>query len=640
VDLWQGPLQHFVRAAESGSIAGEMTGRFVSLHGGLPSPAEVRSWENSLAALADALRGISRREVGVAVATGGLGGASVVADASSGRRIGVATEYHLPLSGRRIDVLLCGTDASKRSRALVLELKQWSSAALEDAFAQNVEVDGVEHAHPSQQALDYADWLTDYHSAFVAGEVTAAPAAYCHNLERAEASTLEDSRFSELLERSPLFTKGREEDLARHVADVAGGGDGLAVMGRITGGTFAPSKGVLQTLENVLLHDERWHLLDTQRVAHGAVLAELRRLARGRGRSAILVRGGPGTGKSVIAVQLLADALRLGLRSAHSTGGKAFTTALRSKFRGADRLFLWNLNLRDQGKDCLDLLVIDEAHRIRKTSDTRYTPRTRRADRPQVQELMEAAKVSVFFLDDNQFVRPDEIGSSALVREQASALRIRFREYDLAGQFRCGGCREYIEWVDGLLGFRSEPSGPWRERYHFRIEDTPQSLERTVNEAAPSGERTRIVAGFCWPWSRARSDGSLERDVQIGPWAMPWNRKRDEKKRYRPDNDPYTLWAETDEGRGQVGCIYSAQGFEFDRVGVIWGPDLVWRTGEWIAQPSESYDAPVKRAGPEMLRLVRNAYRVLLTRGIRETALVCLDEETRRHLEGALLAAR
>lgn len=120
------------------------------------------------------------------------------------------------------------------------------------------------------------------------------------------------------------------------------------------------------------------------------MLAELRRALCGGGKRLLLVRGGPGTGKTVIAVQLLADALRLGLKAAHSTGGKAFTTTLRSRFPKADKLFLWNMNLRQAPSEGLDLLLVDEAHRLRKTSDIRWTPKTKRSDRAQVDELIAA----------------------------------------------------------------------------------------------------------------------------------------------------------------------------------------------------------------------------------------------------------
>jgi hypothetical protein len=140
-----------------------------------------------------------------------------------------------------------------------------------------------------------------------------------------------------------------------------------------------------------------------------------------------LVRGGPGTGKTVIAVQLLADALREGFSAVHSTGGKAFTTAMRSKFAGASGLFVWNMSMRNATYQALDLLLVDEAHRIRETSDTRWTPRAQRAQRAQIDELLDASKVAVFFLDENQFMRPDEEGNSNLVREATGRLRIPLR---------------------------------------------------------------------------------------------------------------------------------------------------------------------------------------------------------------------
>jgi DUF2075 family protein len=128
-------------------------------------------------------------------------------------------------------------------------------------------------------------------------------------------------------------------------------------------------------------------------------------------------------------------------------------------------------------------------------------------------------------------------------------------------------------------------------------------------------------------------DGQLVDDVSIGDWSRPWNRKP-ENKAYRSAKHPYTLWATTDEGLGQVGCVYSAQGFEFDRVGVIWGPDLVWRDDGWVAQRKQTKDPGLRRAktDDELRRLMRNVYRVLLTRGMRRTTILCLDVETREHL--------
>jgi hypothetical protein len=506
--------------------------------------------------------------------------------------------------------------------------------SVEDEHATNLLVGGDEHLHPSEQALDYADWLLDYHSAFTSSDLAALPAAYCHNLTCPYDVSLRDARFEDLLRRSPLFTRGQEERLADFVDVNVGAGDGLRLLDALTGARFRPSKRVLENLEAVLESRDEWHLLDEQRLAFNAILDEVRRQQAGAGRAVILVRGAPGTGKTVIAVQLLAASLRLGWKAAHSTGGKAFTTVLRSKFRGAHDLFLWNMNLRKAPPQGLDLLLVDEAHRVRETSDQRFTPRVERGLHSQTEELIDAAKVTVFLVDENQFVRPDEVGRSALFVREAKMKGARIKQFDLAAQFRCGGCAEYVAWVDWLLGFSAEKPEPWHDRYRIELVDGPAALERLIPEARMAGGRARLVAGFCWRWSDPTESGDLIPDVAIGDWRRPWNRKAGNRP-YKPAEHPYTRWAETDEGESQIGVIYSAQGFEFDRIGVIWGRDLVWRNGQWIAQAKESQDRPVK-SSPDMLRLVRNAYRVLLTRGLRGARLLVLDGETRRYVETAL----
>jgi hypothetical protein len=630
MDLWRGPLSDFVREAGSGVLPSRMVQQFVAFHRSAPSPAEMRSWEHSLLALS---RVASIPELAEAAVSIGLGGASPLGEGGAkirdlvGEGVGVCTEYHLPLTGMRVDAMLFGTDIERRPSTTLIELKQWSQASLADEFNLNVVMQGNEHPHPSQQAHDYAEWMRRYHSSFSREQIALGACSYLHNFEAADATALRDARFGELLAATPMFLNGEERALREFLARRAGFGGGLDVMDEVTGGHFAPAPGVLDCLEEVLKKDGEWILLDAQRVAYQTILAEIHRLRVKPRRSVILVRGSPGTGKTVIAVQILADALRLGLKAAHSTGGKAFTTVLRSKFAGAKDLFLWNMNLAKAPTQGLDLLLVDEAHRVRETSVMQYTRKEDRTGKSQVQELLDAAKVVVFLLDENQSVRPDEIGSSALVRTAAQEAKAVLREYDLRQQFRCGGCTEYQDWVDELLGFDAPPVQEWHDRYDFGLLESPEELEQFLDGQRRGGRSARMLAGFCWPWSDPLPDGSLVLDVEIGGWHRPWNAKRLEKKSYTPKNDPYTLWAATSAGEGQIGCIYSAQGFEFDAVGVIWGQDLVRRGDQWVAQKEESQDRTVKRS-KRMSALVRNAYRVLLTRGSKATRLVCLDPET------------
>ena len=258
----------------------------------------------------------------------------------------------------------------------------------------------------------------------------------------------------------------------------------------------------------------------------------------------------------MIAVQLLADAIRLGFRAGPRDRRKGVHyRPPKQVSRGGRNLFIYNLETRKMPPQSVDLLLIDEAHRVRRTSDTRFTPKSEQNKRSQMEELLNCSKVAVFFLDDNQFMRPDEIGCTSVVVEETERLDVPVRRYDLDVQFRCGGCVEYTDWIDFALGFRDEKPRGWGHAYSFRIVNTPDQFGELLAQAKAGKERARIVAGFCWKWSDPRPDGGLVPDVQIGNWTRPWNRKRDEKKYYRPENDPYTLWAETESGEGEVGCI-------------------------------------------------------------------------------------
>ena len=611
MELWRGDVPEFLEAVQTRTIVPQMLRRYDRWHGGTPSAAEIKSWEVSLKALTSSVDG----------------------QASD---VGVSVEYHLPLSGQRIDVMFLGRNRQQEANAVVVELKHWETVSVQDEFSMNVLVGNAEHLHPSQQAQGYVDFLADVHSAFVSGGVGGLPCAFCHDLDDEGEGVLRDERFQALLAGSPLFAKTGADALGDYIADGVGAGGGLDVLEGVRTGRFTPSRKVIECLAEVIERDHRWHLLESQQLAYNAVLAEVKRAVRDDGRFAFLIRGGPGTGKTVIAVQLLADILKQGLAGAHSTGGKAFTTAMRAAFPGADKLFIWNLSTRRARRLGLDLLLVDEAHRIRKTSDTRFTPARDRDRKSQVDELLDAARVVVFLLDEHQYVRPDEIGRSSLVRHAAGLQSVPLKEYDLATQFRCGGCTEYVDWVDHLLGFRaSPPDHGWKGRFTIDLAGDPTELDDLMELAQAQSYSHRLLAGFCWEWSDPLDDGSLVDDVVIGEWRKPWNRKRDDRRAYTPTNDPYTLWATTAEGEEQVGCVYSGQGFEFDYVGVIWGEDLVWRKDRWVAQKKQCFDRPVK-SSTDMELLARNAYRVLLTRGLSRVRVLCIDSETRAHLAGAL----
>jgi hypothetical protein len=366
-------------------------------------------------------------------------------------------------------------------------------------------------------------------------------------------------------------------------------------------------------------------------IAFDRVLAAARSGKSKRTKSLVLVIGGPGTGKSVIALNLVARLAAEGLSSHYATGSKAFTETLRQIVgRRASPLFNYFNSYSAMEPRALDVVICDEAHRLRKTSSNRFTPAAMRTDKSQIQELIDVSQTAVFLIDDRQVVRPDEIGSADLIRQTAKANGAELHEIKLEAQFRCSGSDAFIQWVENTLELDRTPTVLWnlKDSYEFRIVESPEALEAAIRARLMEGYKARLTAGFCWPWSNANDDGTLVEDVTIGSFRRPWNAKP-EARRLAKGIPRAPLWAYSPGGENQVGCIYTAQGFEFDYVGVIIGADLIYRPSEgWMGDKQNSYDSIVKRAGDRFVELVKNTYRVLLTRGMKGCYVCFLDKAT------------
>ncbi len=282
----------------------------------------------------------------------------------------------------------------------------------------------------------------------------------------------------------------------------------------------------------------------------------------------------------------------------------------------------------------IEVLICDEAHRIRETSANRYTSAVHRTGRSQIDELIAAARVPVFLLDEHQVVKPGEVGTVEAIKSQASSLGFRVRHVQLNDQFRCGGSRKYERWVLGLLGLEADGPEAWAGDDHFEVmlADSPWEMESILRGKMTEGYSARVSAGYCWPWSNPDRDGRLVSDVRIGDWAKPWNVKGDRAVGAAP---PSALWATMEGGFDQVGCVYTAQGFEYDWSGVIIGPDLVARDGRTVTVRDANKDPEFKKRSVTDLqyeRHIRNIYKVLLTRGMAGTVIYAVDPQTREFL--------
>jgi uncharacterized protein len=626
--LYAGLTPDFIQATTHNAIAFRLAEAFEAHYRYPPSPAEFQSWQNSLRSFSDVLREGNLFDHGILL------------------------EYQLPLSSKRIDAIVTGRDAAK-DRAVIVELKQWSGAELgssDDLLRTWVGGARRDVLHPSVQANQYRRYLQDMHEVFHATDdkVALEACAYLHNYLPVADDPLFDERTESVRSLAPIFTSGDVPKLARHLEQRLVKGDGERVMRRVEESRYRPARKLLAHVSNVIREEPAFVLLDEQQVIFSKVLAAVESAVTGNRKHVFLVHGGPGTGKSVLALNLLGSLSGRHFNAQHATGSKAFTRTLqRIVGRQAAQQFRYFNNFGQAGANEIDVLLCDEAHRIRSTSNHRFTRRDRLSTRTQIQEIVDAARVSVFFVDDQQIVRPNEIGSSALIRDAAAQNAAVLHEDWLETQFRCAGSEGFVNWIDNTLEIRRTANilfDQSQETFEFGIVDSPEALDVLIRQKAAEGQSARLVAGYCWPWSDELRDGQLANDVRIGDFERPWNARPDMPR--LPSGVPKAdYWAHDPGGLDQVGCIYTAQGFEFDYVGVIWGRDLRYEPGVgWVGDRAVSCDSPVRRSGDRFLELVKNTYRVLLSRGMKGCYVYFEDPETekfvRSRTEGLGLAPK
>ncbi|MEU3217068.1 DUF2075 domain-containing protein [Streptomyces sp. NPDC006971] len=598
-----------------GSLALHLTENFAHLHGRRPAQAEIRSWERSLPALVNALIEAGLDEVEVII------------------------EYSLPLTSKRADAVLAGVHPTTGEPSyVVVELKQWSAAypvedepllCRIDAYAEPV-------LNPVEQVRGYCEYLLSFNAALERMPESLAGVAFLHNATESRTAGLRDVK-EDL--HGLMYTgdqRGAFLDFLRSRLAPKSGAEAADVL---RDARIRPSKQLMAVAAAEIRDREQFVLIAEQRVAYEKVMSAVRKARRGNHKKVIVVTGGPGSGKSVIAMSLLGELYRRGVSALHATGSASFTKTMRriagARKREVQKLFMYFNSFMDAEPNDLDVLICDEAHRLRKTSANRYTKAELRTGRPQVAELIDAARVPVFLLDQHQVVRPGEMGTKEEIQRAAAAEGLGCEVVELDGQFRCGGSDTYEKWVVDLLGLEGGTPSRWEPdgKLELRIAESPREMEDFLVARRAEKYGARMSAGYCWKWTTKITPEmtALPNDVVIGDWARPWNVHGDRSVLGAP---PAPLWATEEAGFGQIGCVYTAQGFEYDWSGVIIGPDLVWRTDHWVVDRSASKDPVFTKSTPddEIDQLIRNTYKVLLTRGMVGTIIYATDPETREKL--------
>ncbi|MFJ4348743.1 DNA/RNA helicase domain-containing protein [Pseudomonas sp. NPDC089401] len=563
--------------------------------------------------------------------------ARVLEDTELPETMGVAVELHIPQTSKRVDVTLTGFNAAHQRSVLLVELKQWSEAKAtsKDGMVRTV-LGGNERetVHPSYQAWSYASLLHGFNEAVHTGGIKVNACAYLHNY--VSDGVLDAQQYEHYTSRAPLFMRGKEqlEQLRAFIKTHITEGDELSTLHELVNSPIRPSKVLADSLKanlkaqpELILIDDQKEIFEAAKAAATAALADKPRV--------VIIQGGPGTGKTVVALNLLAKLSLKGLNGRYVSKNAAPRKVYESKLVGKDlmkrsefsNLFAGSGSFVDTGTNAYDFLVVDEAHRLNEKSGLYGN-----LGENQIKELINASACTIFFIDEDQRVTLSDIGSREAIREFAEAKGAEVEEYTLASQFRCNGSDGYLAWLDDVLQVR-----PTANRYldsslyEFKVFGTPEALHAAIKEKN-SHNKARVVAGYCWPWT-SKKEPSAD-DIVIGEhYRRKWNLDQDG-----------SLWIIAENSVEQVGCIHTCQGLEVDYIGVIIGPDLVIRDGQVLTDPSKrdkqdrsirGYKTRMKTAPEETRELVdliiKNTYRTLMTRGMKGCYIYCSDEQTAQY---------
>jgi uncharacterized protein len=614
--IYSDTVEEFIKEVQLTQIADKISDNFLEYFHHKPSKSEYNSWNNSLSHIRDVIEIAQLRDNYISV------------------------EYEIPYNQKRIDCLLFGKSVDDIQKVVLIELKQWEKAEPtedEGNFVETYTGGGNRIVpHPSAQVEGYHNYLENFVSEFdEQPTMKLYSCAFCHNYHKEEDKGLYDPKFNELIDEFPLYSKEDKKLLANQLIQLLSKGEGTQVFNRFMQSRIRPSQKLLENVSNIIQNKEVFSLLDEQIAAKNMILSKIKQY---KGKSVIIIHGGPGTGKSVIALNVLAEVARTNKTVFWGCKSKPFSDGIKGLVgKKAAMLFssLYRFVPSKVSENEADLLLIDEAHRIEKKSNNQYTPSAHRTDMPQVEQLIRCAKTSVFFIDDKQNVRGSEVGSTSLIKEHAEKYNARIQEITLLTQFRCMGSNDYLLWLDSVLGYSDEKRILKKHNaFDFRIFDTPQEIYDLLAEKEKTNPNAnRIVAGFCWPWSKKLDDnGELVKDVVVGDFAMPWETPDEVKPPKGYVN--WAKWAIKPEGFKQVGCIYTAQGFEFDYIGVIIGDDLDYNpVSDSLKGNKTSNKDPMLNTSQDFDRYVKNIYRVLLTRGLKGCYVCFTNEQTKKYFQ-------
>lgn len=564
---------------------------------------------------------------------------NVIDDPEIPENSGIAVEYKIPQTSKRIDFILTGLSEDKKKTAIIIELKQWSKGI------HITDKDGIVNAdfyggegevnHPSYQVWSYATLLQDYNSNIEDKNILLKPCAYLHNYE--SDNIISNDFYNEYLKKAPVFFKNDLILLRTFIKKFVKYGDNKQTLFEIRDGKIRPSKSLADSLSSMLKGNKEFILIDDQKLVYETAL-DLDKKSSKNNKNVLIVEGGPGTGKSVVAINLLTELNNRRKVTFYVTKNSAPREVYQIMLSGEytktriSNLFSSSGSFYDVEANTFDSLIVDEAHRLNAKSGL-----FSHLGENQIKELINASKFTVFFVDEDQRITLKDIGTKEEITSWANKLGAKVHNLMLASQFRCNGSDGYLAWLDEILQIRDTANDTFDEiNYDFRVYDNPSVIHNLIVEQNKINNKSRMVAGYCWKWI-SKKNPKLK-DITIGDYSATWNLSLHGQ-----------AWIIHPDSVNEVGCIHTCQGLELDYVGVIIGPDLIVRNGIVITDATKRAPSDLSLKGiksmlktdPEKAkqladRIIKNTYRTLMTRGMKGCYIYCTDPETQKYFKNQL----
>ena len=622
--VYEGIKSNFINDVDLGIIADKIRNKYIEVVKRRPSPPEFNSWKNSM----QYMRG-------------------VLSDIEIPDNTGIAIEYNIPPTGCRIDFMMSGYSNNK-SNVVIIELKQWDKCTevedMDGIYKVNTYTGGGlrDVNHPSYQAMTYANLIRDYNENVQLNDINVVPCAYLHNYYFEEDDTLLSDSYKEYTDAAPLFGHNDVLKLRNFIKKYITTGDDGNVLYEIDNGRIRPSKMLQDSLSQMLRGNKEFYMIDTQKIVYEYAIRNAIDTVAKNDKNVMIVRGGPGTGKSVLAINLLVELNRRNMTCFYVTKNAAPRSVYSSKLRGEytqsyiNHLFQGSGNFIDEERNKLDCLVVDEAHRLNEKSGL-----FQNKGENQIKEIISAAKFSIFFIDENQKVTLKDIGSEDLIKKYAREQGAGIYTYELDSQFRCNGSDGYLAWIDNILEIRETANFDIEGfDYDFKVFDNPNDLRNEIVNKNQVNNKARLVAGYCWDWISEGKDNTNIYDITIPEYnfGMSWNLGSS------------TTWAIDKNSVNEIGCIHTSQGLEFDYVGVIIGEDIRYENGRIVtdytkrAKTDQSLkginkiarEQGIEEANKVADSIIKNTYRTLMTRGMKGCYVYCVDKGLQEYLKNKI----